>query len=52
MKSAGLLATLFAAVIGLAHLDDRVRRQSLPQDVAADILYVQSPTFLTRAALS
>jgi hypothetical protein len=52
MKSAALLAILFAAVVGLAHFEERVRQESLPDDAAADILYVQSPTFLTRAALS
>ena len=52
MKSVVLLAALFASVIGAAGMEEQQRSALLPEGDASDILYVRSPAFLTRAALS
>ena len=46
------IVLLGVAVVGLQALDDRARAALVPQEAAADLLYVQSPDVLTRASLS
>src|SRR5438552_9399832 len=46
------MVLLGVAVVGLQALDDRARAALVPQEAAADLLYVQSPDVLTRASLS
>src|SRR5436305_3379465 len=46
------LVLLFAAVIGLQTIQARRQPLGLPADVTGNLLYVRSPEFLKRAALS
>ena len=46
------LIVLFAAVIGLQAILERRQPPGLPAGVTGNLLYVRSPEFLTRAALS
>jgi tetratricopeptide (TPR) repeat protein len=46
------LVLLFAAVIGLQAMQARRQPLGLPADVTGNLLYVRSPDFLKRAALS
>lgn len=48
----GALAALLAAVIGLQMLQAREQPPGLPAGVSTNLLYVRSPEFLRRAALS
>ena len=43
---------LSVAVVGLQTLEERAQAALVPQEQAADVLYVQSPAVLTRASLS
>jgi hypothetical protein len=47
-----VIVVLGAAVVGLQALEDRARTALIPQDEAADFLYVDSPATLKRASLS
>jgi hypothetical protein len=46
------MVILGVAVVGLQALEDRARAALVPQEAAADLLYVQSSAVLTRASLS
>jgi hypothetical protein len=52
MKSILLLIALFGVVVGVATIEDQRRSALLPAGDVSEILYVRSPAFLTRAALS
>jgi tetratricopeptide (TPR) repeat protein len=47
-----VIALLFAAVVGLQAARERLGTESAPSAVTAQVLYVRSPQFVTRAALS
>jgi tetratricopeptide (TPR) repeat protein len=46
------IVLLFAAVVGLQAARERLGADTTPEELAAHLLYVRSPAFLSRAALS
>lgn len=52
MRAAIALALLLAAVVGLQAVRERAEAPALPAGVTGNLLYVRSPEFMKRAALS
>jgi hypothetical protein len=52
MRTITTLVALLAAVVGLQAMQERRPPLGLPADVSGNMLYVRSPEFMTRAALS